>query len=370
MSALTYWTFAQTKRKSNEFFFKGKVIGQDTGYIHLAYRDTSGKYQNDSCFLHHGEFELKGYINEPTLAQFYGKIKSRSIEDPNFAEMFIEPTSMQALFKVDDFKQGQVTGSKTEIENTIYHARYDSLRHKWQSMFDELNEARAANDTAKIEKIYNEKMPIYGKQSDNIEYRFIREFSNSYVSANILFYKTQILPIDSLKIFYASLSRTVQNSYDGKRIKGFIQKAEKVAIGKLAPEFMQPDLTGKIISLKDFRGKYVLLDFWASWCIPCREENPYLKQAYSKYHDSGFTIIAFSLDRLEDKDAWINAIKKDNVPWIQVCDFKGWNGKVVNEYNLLGKGIPANFLISPQGKIVAKDLRGDGVEKTLTKLIN
>lgn len=370
VSVLTSSTIAQTKGKSNQFVFKGKVIGLDTGYIYLTYTAASGKYQLDSCFLHHGEFQLKGYINEPTLARFYGKIKSRSVDDPNFVEMFIEPTPMQGVFKVDDFKQGKVTGSKTQIEYSIYRASNDSLDNKWQQMFMELDKAREENDTVKIEKFYNEKMPVYRKQSDDIDYGFLRKFPNSYVSANILFYKTQLLPIDSLKTLYASLSETVQNSYDGQRIKSFIQKAEKVAIGMPAPEFMEPDLNKKNISLKDFRGKYVLLDFWASWCVPCRAEHPYLKQAYSKYHDRGFTIVSFSLDKLEEKNAWIDAIKKDNLPWVQVCDFKGWSGKVVNEYNLFGKGIPANFLISPQGKIIARDLRGDGVDKTLAKLIN
>ena len=369
IATVTSPTIAQTKGKNDEFVFKGKIIGQDTGYIYLTYTDTSGKYQLDSCLLNQGEFKLKGFINEPTIARFYGKIKSRSMDDPNFTEIFIEPTSMQGVFEVGDFKQGQVTGSKTQIEYSIYHASYDSLQHKWQAVFKELDEARAYNDTVKMKKIYNEEMPAYGKQSDDIDYRFLRKFPNSNVSANILFYKTQILPIDSLKTLYASLSKTVQNFYDGKRIKSFIQKAEKVAIGMPAPGFAQPDLNEKIISLKDFRGKYILLDFWASWCIPCRGEYPYLKQTYSIYHDRGFEIIAFSLDKLEDKDAWIDAIKKDNLPWIQVCDFKGWSGKVVNEYNLFGKGIPANFLINPQGKIIARDLRGDGVEKILAKLI-
>jgi peroxiredoxin len=276
---------------------------------------------------------------------------------------------MQGTFEVDHFKQGKITGSKTEIEYTIYSNRNDSLHEKWKSVFDDLDMAKAKNDTAKIQRIYNEKISVYSEESERLDYGFIKEFPNSYVSANILFYKTQILPVDSLRIFYSSLSNGVQTSYDGKRIKEFIQKAEKLAIGKDAPFFTQTDLKGKNISLEDFKGKYVLLDFWASWCVPCREENPYLKQAYSKYQDKGFTIIAFSLDRLEDKDAWIDAIKKDDVPWIQVCDFKGWKGEVVNEYNLLGKGIPANFLINPDGKIIAKDLSGDEVEKKLAEYI-
>lgn len=354
---------------NKEFSLQGKIIGQDTGYVHIGYLNSLKKYIDDSSYLKNGEFEFSGLMDEPTIARFYGNIKSRSIDDSNFTEIYLEPNLMQAIFKVDNFKNAKVTGSKTQVEYTIYRGRNDSLHNKWKKMFDELDEARAKIDTAKIEKIYNEQMPVYAKESENIDWSFIKQSPNSFVSANILFYKTQILPLDSLKLFYALLSNNVQKSRDGKRIKDFIQKAEKLAIGMQAPDFMQTDLNGRSISLRDFRGKYVLLDFWASWCIPCREENPYLKQAYSKYQGR-FTIIGFSLDRLEDKNAWIDAIKKDDVPWIQVCDFKAWNGKVVNEYNLFGKGIPSNFLINPQGKIVAKDLRGDSVEKKLAEFIN
>ncbi len=354
---------------NKEFSLQGKIIGQDTGYVHIGYLNSLKKYIDDSSYLKNGEFEFSGLMDEPTIARFYGNIKSRSIDDSNFTEIYLEPNLMQAIFKVDNFKNAKVTGSKTQVEYTIYRGRNDSLHNKWKKMFDELDEARAKIDTAKIEKIYNEQMPVYAKESENIDWSFIKQSPNSFVSANILFYKTQILPLDSLKLFYALLSNNVQKSRDGKRIKDFIQKAEKLAIGMQAPDFMQTDLNGRSISLRDFRGKYVLLDFWASWCIPCREENPYLKQAYSKYQGR-FTIIGFSLDRLEDKNAWIDAIKKDDVPWIQVCDFKVWNGKVVNEYNLFGKGIPSNFLINPQGKIVAKDLRGDSVEKKLAEFIN
>lgn len=135
----------------------------------------------------------------------------------------------------------------------------------------------------------------------------------------------------------------------------------------MAPDFTLPGVNGKIVTLKDYSGQYVLLDFWASWCGPCREEHPYLKQAYTKYHDKAFTIIGISLD--EEKSKWLTAIEKDGLPWTQLCDFKGRYGDVIRLYNLLGKGIPASFLLDPKGEIVAMDLRGDELEKKLAELI-
>jgi peroxiredoxin len=170
-------------------------------------------------------------------------------------------------------------------------------------------------------------------------------------------------------LFYALLSLTIQHAADGKSIEGYIEKEEKLRIGKQAPNFTEADVNGNSISLADFKGEFVLLDFWASWCGPCREENPYLKGAYAKYHKKGFTIIGCSLDGSQTEDAWKDAIKQDSLSWTQICDFMTWMGDVVNAYNIPGKGIPRSFLINPNGQIIAKDLRGDEIDKMLSVVL-
>lgn len=371
LTILLFSTTVTSQRNSANGWFtlKGEVVGQDTGFVYLKYRNGLGKYVNDSCYLTNGRFELKGILKEPTIASFYGNIISRSVDDPNFTEIFLEPTKMSALFKVNNFKKGEITGSITHNQLSIYNNRKDSLNNKWNVMWDAIKDARAKKNNEKIDSIYNNEMPIFRSESDKLSYNFIKQYPQSVVSSNILLYKTQKLSIDSLKMFYSVLSNAVEQSHDGKEIKDFITKAENLTIGKQAPNFTQTNLNGINISLADFRGKYVLLDFWASWCIPCREEHPYLKQAYSKYNSKGFTIIGLSLDRAEDKDAWLAAIEKDGLPWTQLCDFKVWDSPVIKIYNLYGKGIPANYLIGPNGEIVAKDLRGTQLEKKLEELI-
>lgn len=144
---------------------------------------------------------------------------------------------------------------------------------------------------------------------------------------------------------------------------------DRTAIGKPAIEFQIPDTAGNNISLSSFRGKYVLIDFWASWCHPCREENPNLKTAYEKYKSKGFNILGVSLDGVSfgSKASWMQAIKKDGLPWVQVSDLKGSNDATV-PYNVTA--IPRNFLIDPDGKIIAKDLRGEELEKKLAAVFN
>jgi peroxiredoxin len=135
----------------------------------------------------------------------------------------------------------------------------------------------------------------------------------------------------------------------------------------LALDFTQPDTTGTPISLSSFRGKYVLVDFWASWCGPCRTENPNVVESYNRFNSKNFTVLGVSLDRPGQKDKWINAIKEDNLTWTHVSDLQFWNNSVAQLYHV--GSIPTNFLVDPTGKIVARNLRGPALQEKLCELL-
>ncbi len=189
----------------------------------------------------------------------------------------------------------------------------------------------------------------------------------SIVSAFLIYdhfsYNARLGQLDSL---YAGLDTTVRSSFYGKQLQNIIDKMKLTAIGKPAPEFSNPDAGGKPVSLSSFRGKYVLLDFWASWCGPCRQENPNIVKAYQRFHPKGFEIFGVSLD--DTKSDWLQAIKKDELNWTQVSDLKGWQAEAADLYGV--KAIPMNFLLDKNGIIVAKGLRGDELEGKLSELLH
>ena len=154
---------------------------------------------------------------------------------------------------------------------------------------------------------------------------------------------------------YEGLTPRIKNAYLGRKLKTSIENIKKTSIGSIAPDFTLQAPDGKNVSLSDYRGKIVLLDFWASWCGPCLREVPNVKKVYDKFHDKGFEILSVSLD--DKKDNWVNAIEKNDLDWGHVSSLKGWSCPVAKLYNV--SGVPAMLLIDKEGKIVATKLRGD-----------
>jgi peroxiredoxin len=162
-----------------------------------------------------------------------------------------------------------------------------------------------------------------------------------------------------------ALKPVLRDSKGGQELALRIQ-GMRTAIGSEAPSFTLPDTQGHNVSLTDFRGKYVLIDFWATWCGPCMEEMPNVARAFHQYKDKNFTIVGVSLDRPDSKDKWLNVIDRDHLDWIQVSDLNFWNSKAALAYNI--NSVPANFLIGPDGKIVARNLRGEALQTKLAEL--
>ncbi|SHG13008.1 TlpA disulfide reductase family protein [Pedobacter caeni] len=344
------------------FSLKGELSGLKDGdkvmLIHGA-----GQGQIDTIFqtVKNNQFELKGTVKNG--ADFYSlRVENKRIR----YNAFLDNSSMVLKGNAEDLSKVSLSGSASHDDYLKFNAIMAPVTAKTRALNQAYKEARTAKNEELVKTISAQFDQLEEEQAV-LAKDFILQNPASYYTPYLIF-NGDIEPSVTQPV-YQSLSKEVKSSTYGIKVKERLEDLSRVAIGIKAPDFSALTPEGTRLSLNDVvkKGKYTLIDFWASWCGPCRQENPNLVAAYAKYHEKGLNVLGVSLDKAEGAAAWKKAIADDHLNWYQISDLKFWESPMVKLYAI--RGIPHSVLVDDKGIIVAKDLRGKGLHEKLEELL-
>ncbi len=341
------------------FSLSGKIDNAEGKTVVISSYDKSGVNVLDTLVLTEGAFEYSKELSEDVLV-LVGEAGSR-----NTANFFAENVAYTLNASLDKMGEAVITGGANfELYKSVSDQQ-KAINEKNNELKKAYGEATQANDTAKQRQIVEE-YNANNQKLQEVQVEVVKANPTSVVSAFIVANVYGNGAIEEMKEGLAMLDPTLSTSTYYLMLSEKIEKLEKVAVGQPAPDFTMNDREGNPVSLSSFKGKCVLVDFWASWCGPCRAENPHVVELYAEFKDKGFDILGVSLD--QDKAAWLKAIEDDNLTWNHVSDLKGWGNEAAQLYAV--SGIPHTVLIDKDGVIIAKNLRGDALKAKVGEVLN
>ena len=345
-------------KKSGEYRIKGTVKGTETGLIYLQKVDDGSWIKTDSAKIEKGEFTFTGSQNNPEIRYLVLK-GGRSAQS-----FFIGNYEIDMKLDMDSVERSVITGSPEQDTYKKYLDKSADLNKKTDKLYEDLKKAKEAKDTITMKAL--------DAQSGSMEAmtkQLIVDFSkgnhSSVVAPFLIMKNAWQFELKELESLVAVMDSSLQNSIYLQNLKRRIGILKSVEIGQMAPDFSLNDTTGKPVSLSSLKGKVLLVDFWASWCSPCRAENPNVVKAYQAYHAKGFDVLGVSFDTKRDR--WLKAIRNDQLTWNHISDLKGWANGAGKLYGIMS--IPANVLLDKDQKIVGRNLKGEDLLKKLAELL-
>jgi peroxiredoxin len=363
--------FSCNNLKDNEFLIAGTADGVKNGKkVFIETQTETGFIAKDTAVVENGKFELKGIAEAVDLG--FIRIEDENVNLP----IILEEGKISVAIKTDTILNSKIGGTDNNDKFQSFNDASKVVVNKKMKFekanLERITAAKKANDTATVNQIMKE----YGKFQDDlnkVSKDFIKNNPDAYLSVLLLenFLMRQYLTAEEITSYFAKIDKSLLNTKSAKNIKKVLDAikndpAAKVEVGGKAPDFSAKNPEGKQISLKESMGKVTIIDFWASWCGPCRGENPNVVALYKEMHTKGLNIIGVSLDK--DAAKWKEAIAKDGLVWPQISNLKFWDEPIAKQYNV--ESIPATFILDAKGVIVARDLRGDALKAKVTELLN
>lgn len=349
----------QVPEKKLSFKVEGTIKNFSGTTIYLTHKSNAEEIK-DSVRVSNGKFVFNVKSSESTLYWF--TINNNPIN----VFFFSDEAPVKARLIADSMAYSTIEAGKSHADYIEYRNFINNLVSVQQKMQADFNTASQNNDINAQNAIKAEYQNLNAQYMDGLK-NFLKTHPKSTVSAFIIGndLNNAAIPLSEVIECLSYLDKSLESNSHIKAANKRVNDAKGTMVGYTATNFSQATPDGKTVNLSDFRGKYVLIDFWASWCRPCRMENPNVVAAYNRYKDKGFTVLGVSMD--SNRDPWLSAIQQDNLTWTHVSDLKGWGNEVGKIYGVTG--IPQNYLIDKDGKIVAKDLRGAALDEKLAEII-
>ncbi|MFN4316269.1 MAG: redoxin domain-containing protein [Chitinophagaceae bacterium] len=349
------WLLAPLALSAQEKFeIRGKLKGAaDSTLVFIVNANQPGD-TIAKTMVSKNRFKLEGTVSEPSLVLI-------NLGADKVVLSFVDKGKSRMRTDLANLKNIKWKGDATPQQFRAFQLKFDPLFEKVTNVNNQVRQTGWNDSLVQLVERYRDSI----QQSID---KYLAKYPASPVSGFLLA-ATYQLNDDVLltRQRLDALKPAALNTMYGKFVRESVNNELATAVGSVAADFTQADTAGVPVSLSSFRGKYVLLDFWASWCGPCRQENPNVVSNFNRFKDKNFTVLGVSLDRPGQKDRWLQAIYADKLNWTHVSDLKFWNNEVAQQYKV--QSIPQNFLIGPDGKIIAKNLRGAELGNKLCELL-
>ena len=360
----------------NGYTINGEVKGVKDGtkvFLEKQDEQTGINVAVDTVEVKNEKFTFEGKAEEP-------EIKGIRIENIQGAFAVItEKGSISAIVNKDSIGKTKVSGTYNNDEMSSYMKKMETIQKKMmafqQKNIATMQAAQEKNDTVTMNRLQKEFMG-FQKELTTFNENYVSNSPKSFISVLLIqsLFNQEKPELEKIKKYYDALDSDLKESKPGKNVKKkiedwskYLESQKKTSVGEIAPDFSAKTPEGKTISLKESLGKVTIIDFWASWCAPCRQSNPEMVKLYNELHPKGLNIIGVSLDRENGEKDWKDAIAKDKLTWTQVSNLKHWDEPIAKQYGI--QSIPSLVIIDASGKIVAKDLHGDALKQKVTELL-